>query len=238
MPKLGKIRDLLTIYGIFGVLEEVSDRRKCWTLSSKLLNQNVSKTSISDATPYVMVCELANSDKEIFTNFRRCLEYRLVLEHVNRRFGKKYLQLASGNPNWRSYLGKINTQNRIGNPILKNFNGIGKTSPTSLRYLKVLTDLETLFGNLNGMNIAEIGAGFGGQAHAISSNFEIAKYSIFDLPEVNRLIKRFLASLINIDNFVFVDGRGDLSPNLKYDLVISNYAFSELNRETQEKYLN
>ena len=133
---------------------------------------------------------------------------------------------------------KINTQNRIGNPILKNFNGIGKTSPTSLRYLKVLTDLETLFGNLKGMNIAEIGAGFGGQAHAITSNFEIAKYSIFDLPEVNRLINKFLASLINIDNFVFVDGRGDLGPNLKFDLVISNYAFSELNRETQEKYLN
>lgn len=238
MPKLGKIRDLLTIYGVFGVLEEVSDRRKCWTLSSKLLNQNVSKTSISDATPYVMVCELANSDKEIFTNFRRCLEYRLVLEHVNRRFGKKYLQLASGNPNWRSYLEKINTQNRIGNPILKNFKGIGKTSPTSLRYLKVLTDLEELFGNLNSMNIAEIGAGFGGQAHAITSNFEIAKYSIFDLPEVNRLIKFFLASLINTNNFVFVDGRGDLNSNFKFDLVISNYAFSELNRETQEKYLN
>jgi putative sugar O-methyltransferase len=102
----------------------------------------------------------------------------------------------------------------------------------------VLTDLETLFGNLNSMNIAEIGAGFGGQAHAITSNFEIAKYSIFDLPEVNRLIKIFLASLLNTDNFVFVDGRGDLSPNLKFDLVISNYAFSELNRETQEKYLN
>ena len=238
MPKLGKIRDLLTIYGVFGVLEEVSDRRKCWKLSSKLSNQTVSKTSISDATPYVMVCELANSDEEIFSNFRRCLEYRLILEHVNKRFGKKYLQSASKSPNWRIYFETINTQNRIGNPILKNFNGIGKTSPTSLRYLKVLTDLETLFGNLNSMNIAEIGAGFGGQAHAITSNFEIANYSIFDLPEVNRLISKFLASLISIHNFVFVDGRGDLSPNLKFDLVISNYAFSELNRETQEKYLN
>lgn len=237
MPKLRKFHDLLTIYGLFGLIEEISDRRKCWVLSSKLSKESLSKTSISDATPYVLVCELAKTDNEVFDNFRRCMEYRLILEHVNKRFGNKYLQIALQHPNWKTYFEKIKSQNKVGNPILKKFKYVGNTSPTSLRYLKVLTDLERFFGNLDNFTIAEIGAGFGGQAHAITSNFNVNKYFIFDLPEVNWLINRFLINLIETNNYEFIDGREDLNLDQEFDLVLSNYAFSELNRETQEKYL-
>lgn len=218
-------------------MSEVIDRKRCWHLRELNSYDCLAKSSISDATSYINVCEIAVKKTEVFSKFRRCFEYRLILEHVSKRFGKKYLAIAQQNPNWKAYVNQIKSQNNIGNPILKKFRNVGHISPTGLRYLKVLVDLEKHFGNLDNFKIAEIGAGFGGQAHAIASNFQIAQYSIYDLPEVNELVKKFLCKLSDIEFFKFEDGRNIAFENVIYDLLISNYAFSELNRSVQENYL-
>ena len=237
MKLVRKLEDIQTIYGFFGLFSELVDRRRCWHLEGKFDRDINQKSSISDVASYVKICEIAVKDPLVFRNFRRCFEYRLILEHVSKRFGNIYLGLAQENPRWKSYVENIKLQNQVGNPILKFFNGVGKISPTGLRYLKVLVDLEKYFGNLNQFSIAEIGAGFGGQAHAITSNFHIRQYSIYDLPEINELVKKFLSQLSDIEFFKFEDGRNIAFENVTYDLLISNYAFSELNRSLQEKYL-
>jgi hypothetical protein len=60
-------------------------------------------------------------------------------------------------------------------------------------------------------------------------------YSIFDLPNVQILIAKYL-SAHEVDNVTFPDVH-ELD-SLSSDLVISNYAFSELPRNLQEIYLN
>ena len=236
MRYLIKIRRIWRIYGLFGAFQELAIRRSCWSVESAGPGANKSKTSISDATPYVRVCELAVADPTIFSKFRRCLEYRLILEHVTVRFGKKYLKIALKNSMALEYFKKIKLQNDIGNPVTFYFKTIGRTSPTTIRYLKVLCELLELFGPLDDFKISEIGVGFGGQAHAIAVNQNLKSYTLYDLPPVLKLTNKFLEELTNAAKFRFIDGR-DPEPTSS-DLLISNYAFSELTRKVQTMYLD
>jgi hypothetical protein len=69
-------------------------------------------------------------------------------------------------------------------------------------------------------------------------NDKLLKYehaTLFDLPFVNRLIKRYL-------NYTLLDGAYEATTineklPLNYDLVISNYAFSELPAALQRMYI-
>lgn len=230
-----KIRQAWLVYGFFGVVEEIFIRRTCWSIKDYSIDAKGKETSISDQNSYVQLCELAVANQGVFSKFRRCLEYRLILEHVTKRFGKQYLDIAVRNSDVLDYYDRIKIQNSIGNPVTFRYKKIGRTSPTTLRYLKVLVDLIELFGPLDNKVISEIGVGFGGQAHAIAVNQNIQKYLLFDLPPVLELNKKFLGAIGNIDKFEFIDGR---NPSERIsDLVISNYAFSELIRDVQLMYL-
>ena len=62
-------------------------------------------------------------------------------------------------------------------------------------------------------------------------------YTLIDLPEAIGLAERFLSNFDTCKgNVKFVDGL-HLYTNIYSDLVISNYAFSELQREVQDMYL-
>jgi hypothetical protein len=84
------------------------------------------------------------------------------------------------------------------------------------------------------MDIAEIGGGFGGQAAALRKLSGFKSYTIYDLPEVHELQSRFLKQNNLRDGVLYADGR--LAPSGKFDLVISNYAVSELQRGLQVAY--
>jgi putative sugar O-methyltransferase len=212
-------------------------------LNYRLLNDPVlntsdfaSGTSISDGTMYSIICKLSINDPNIFKNFRRYKSYFNVLEHVSKDYGKKYsLLLLAKDPNLKNYRNSKN-QNNIGNPLKFYYRNFGFTSPTLLRYLKVLQDLELLFGSIDNKTIVEIGIGYGGQAGTIMQNTKVAKYYLFDLEEVNMLASKFLNQLNLINNYSFFDGRNPAS--IQSDLVISNYAFSELTREVQDIYID
>jgi len=223
------------IYGFLGAVQEFLIRRTCWSIQDYSFEPDSKSTSISDQNAYVKICELAVSNEEVFSKFRRCHEYRLILEHVTKRFGKQYLAIAMKNANALEYYKKIEPQNKIGNPVTLRFNEIGYASPTTIRYLKVLIQLTELFGKLDGKVICEIGVGFGGQAHAITVNQKVKKYVLYDLPPVLELNKKFLGAIGSLDGFEFIDGR-DPSEN-NSDLLISNYAFSELAQDVQLMYL-
>ena len=101
--------------------------------------------------------------------------------------------------------------------------------------MKVYIDLEKNFGSLKNLNLVEIGVGFGGQASLISLLDKPLSYTFYDIPPVLKLAQKFTDELGVPGNFIFNDGRNPKLSNP--DLVISNFAFSELNRDVQDQYL-
>jgi len=87
---------------------------------------------------------------------------------------------------------------------------------------------------LKGGDLVEIGVGYGGQCRIIDllGVGELHSYTLLDVHVVVDLAEKYLkhfpitCKLLRSDVWF-----------AEYDLVISNYAFSELDRETQEFYL-
>ena len=123
----------------------------------------------------------------------------------------------------------------VGGPLLYSFEGLGLFSPTTLRYVKVLGDLQRLFGPLDGMRVHEIGVGYGGQCRVIQAAEVLRSYTLIDLQPALALAQRYLEHFPLAAPIDLVP-MNELKP-VCTDLVISNYAFSELRREVQDLYL-
>jgi hypothetical protein len=104
--------------------------------------------------------------------------------------------------------------------------------------LAVALEIENMFGIDGIEKIAEIGCGYGGQAKIMDSIFKIQTFDLFDLKDVQHLIKKYLGALSGDRKFKFPDLK-DLGnvQDPQWDLVISNYAFSELPAVLQREYL-
>lgn len=193
-------------------------------------------SSISDDDEYPLFCELASGDDAVFRRFRRSAIYMRILEHVTREQGRGYLREIERDATTLEALRPLLTAHDVGGPRTYRFPGVGIASPTTLRYVKVAADLRRLFGDLTGSRIAEIGIGYGGQARAITRMWDVARYELFDLPPTLKLARRFLTEAgAELPTFAFHDGRQPEPVDV--DLVISNYALSEVRREVQDAYL-
>ncbi len=205
---------------------------RSWNFKNLQSNKEIQqKTSISDTSLYFDFCTLASKDNQVFAKFRSCRQYQEILEHVDFNLGKKYLGLAIEN-GFSIQEVKILVDEDFGAPPRFSYGGIGRVSPTQLRYAKVLSEIEMLFGKLDGVNIVEIGVGYGGQAAQILLRHNVNSYLLVDLAPVVDLATKYINKRIKIDSDI-------LSKNIPYsqiDLLISNYAFSELSREIQEEY--
>jgi hypothetical protein len=126
---------------------------------------------------------------------------------------------------------------RIGQPILHKIKGLpSPVSTTALRYLKVALEIKALRGENLG-HVVEIGCGYGGQAVILDKVAEIQSYTFIDLWQVNMLIKRFIEASPLSCNYSVSTLREAFRPSNSWDLAISNYAFSELPKVLQKKYL-
>jgi len=193
--------------------------------------------SLSNNYYYPNFCLKASNDLKIFKNFRRNYDYQLILEHLSYNDGEKYLEEIRNNYQFLFHHFDIFRLNdNVGNPKTYEYNSIGKFSPTTLRYIKVLGDLIKHFNNLNNIKICEIGVGYGGQCRIINSYFKPSKYTLVDIKPALMLAQTYL------DNFVIQSSLEYKTMNeleyANYDLLISNYAFTELARDVQEIYLN
>jgi hypothetical protein len=155
--------------------------------------------------------------------------------------------------------------------MVHDFGGIiGSFSPTTLRYIAVASSLYSLFGDLSGWRVAEVGGGYGGQAYILLAIFRLKEYAIWDIPEASQLQRRYLQDRFNYGGTTTaaaapsgsggssgsdgvrtsntIQGRAhpELTTNFHstlnvlidkpFDLVISNYAISELGEEAQVAY--
>lgn len=221
--------------GFRGFFEEISNQSLIWDLPKKKNSLADHETSsISDKDGYREICELAAKNEDVRGRFKRNREYRLILEHVTAEQGKSYLSLISHNQEIMKNLTEISSREE-GGPLTYTFGGLGKISPTQIRYAKVLNDLNILFGDLSQMKIAEIGIGNGGQAIHLLNYYKEISYFGYDLGPILELSSILIKGFNPDFTITMFDGANPNPQNV--DLIISNYAFSELNLKTQEMYL-
>jgi putative sugar O-methyltransferase len=202
----------------------------------RALDQHRGRTSVTDVAAYTRVCDQAARDPAVFSSFKRHSNYTPVLEHVTREEGGEYLRIAlEQTPSLRSLLDRFRDNDRLGSPQVWDYGEQGAFSATTLRYVKVVSDLITLFGSLDGFQVAEIGCGYGGQCFTIHVASQPRSYTLIDLEPCLRLQSVYLNAL-GLDHLEFIPAEQPPEQGA-FDLVLSNYAFSECTREVQENYL-
>ena len=189
-----------------------------------------------DNGDYEAFCALAAADPRVFEVFRRSPTYKLVLEHVDMEMGAKYLlHVIQHYPKLLDSVDIFKKNDEVGSAEKVPYPGIGDMAPSTLRYMKVFGDLKAIWDNLSGKHIVEIGIGYGGQANVITSMFDVASYTLIDLPAVIALAKRYLSHFGKIEKFRFYSFC-DLPQIIKSDLFISNYALTEIDIPYQDYY--
>jgi len=205
--------------------------------SKKYYKTIYSYRSESDNGFYLPIIEKATNDHKTFKNFKNHPFYQEILEHVSYSQGKEYLDCIIKND--KNLLDKIDEflkNDKIGNPKKYYYKEIDKLiSPTTLRYIKVASDVKNIFSDKID-NIVEIGCGYGGQYLILDKLINIQNYLLIDLYEVTKFIEKYLECYV-LNSSYETKTINKISQNNSWDLVISNYAFSELPSETQYNYI-
>lgn len=222
--------------GLQGLVDSIINEKNKWSVKkykNLVGSGNTNKSSISDYEDYKLVCKLAATNEKIFSKFKSCREYQDILEHVSYEQGIQYLNLLENLTEEidQKTIGIIRQD--IGKPPKYSYGKYGRISPTNLRYATVTKQLFELFGSLDSFIVSEIGVGYGGQASQICLTWGIKKYNIYDLNEVIPLAKKYL---VKVCEYAPIESP-DPCTEIYSDLIISNYAFSELKREVQDIYI-
>ncbi len=201
------------------------------------------QTSISDDAHYPEFCYNAAKHDEIFKNFRRYVVYRAIVESCTDEEGMDYLEVILNDydfkitdAQWKDIL----LNDKLGNPIPCTYefgNDVLTCSPMTLRYSKVFCDIVKLFDVNSLQTVTEVGVGYGGQCRILINALPIERYNLVDLPEALMLAEKFLTTLDTAGDIRYIDGT-HLYNDLPCDLLISNYAFSELTKAVQKFYID
>jgi hypothetical protein len=205
-------------------------------LGGPYLLQAAGQSSVSDLPSYREFCAKAVSDQTVFDRFRGSGDMIGVVELRYLDLGWDYIRYINlYYPFLLDSLREFRKSDDIGDPPLFDYVPFGSFSPNTLRYIKILGDLISFFGDLSGSSILEIGGGFGGQCKILADYFALKEYTIVDLPEPLLLSKKYL-DIFGVQNVCYI-------PYTKIeekqsDLIISNYAFSELQKHVQDEYFD
>ena len=184
------------------------------------------------ATPYLNVCNYAANSDEFFKQFKSHPAYRHVLEHVSFEEGQQYLKEID--IDYLDKLDEVKENDSLGSPVIYEYPSVGEISPTTIRYIKNTSDIINKFGT-SFDSIVEIGGGYGGLCKVISSFIKFEQYLLLDLEECNLLSRKYL-SHFNLPTLSYRSEEID-EIDENFDLLISNYAFSECHKEVQQDYI-
>jgi len=186
----------------------------------------------SAVVPYLSACRAAAQGSDFFRGFKSHPAYRHVLEHVSYEEGQQYLDEVE--IDYKDKLDEIKENDALGTPVTCSYKGVGTISPTTVRYLKNTSDIVNKFGT-SFDSIVEIGGGYGGLCKVMSSFVKFENYLLIDLEECNMLSRKYLSNFDLPTMSYQAEEIVDVEEN--FDLLISNYALSECNRETQMMYV-
>lgn len=186
---------------------------------------------------YLQVCKEAVEDDKVFRYFKSDKRFTSILEHCRIDIATNYLnQIKKDNPNLLN-IKAFKDNDKFGDAKLQSikYNGQNyKYSTSTLQYIGVLSNLIKYLPSLNNMHIVEIGGGYGGQCKIIYDYFKPKSYTIIDLPEVCDLQKKYL-KLSDID---IISIHAEDVNEIDSDLIISNYALTEVREPLLSKYTN
>lgn len=189
------------------------------------------------AENYITAIENMLLTEENFLNFRSTTGgYAPILEHLTRNEGQIYANYILENyPELLSHLDKFKENDFLGNPILFEYENLGKFSPTTLRYIKFLGDIRKIFGDLDNIHLVEIGGGYGGLTKMLSNFYDFRTVKLFDLRKPLLLQKKYLNHFsIDVELYTYED----MFKIHENTLVISNYAWCECDRNTRNLYVD
>jgi len=197
-------------------------------------------TSCTESIEYFKEsCKLAATNNAFFNGFKRNEIITKVFEHVHPSFAHSLANFILETNFDLTKLSKCKENDEQGAPLTVNLEEpFGRISPSTLRYIKTLSDIIRLHGPtiLENKKIIEIGGGYGGLAKVICEYFNVKEYILIDLPEVLMLAEKYLKKYPNLDCVTFL-APNQLKDNETYDYVISTYAFTECRKSVQEIYL-
>lgn len=196
--------------------------------------ENWSCLTSEDTTPYAEICIEAVEDDKVFQNFKKDSRYTAILEHVSPEHGQRYFNGIMQYELDDELIELFKENDKIGGSSLIDYGEpFGKVSPSTLRYVQNTLDIAHFVGEGEVNKIVEIGGGYGGLCKTISCLCDFDEYHIYDIEPASKLQKKYLSNFDVIDRVSF-----HMEPEIieEVDLVISNYAYSELNEELQEAY--
>lgn len=147
-----------------------------------------------------------------------------------------YLMAESMGPAMFERLKKVKGRMK-GHPIGIMYKG----EPVCLDYLQAVFEVDFMdyYVNIDGLDILEIGAGYGRTAHTILSNYNVRSYTIADLENCLALAYRYLEEVLPAETFnkiKFVPIE-EQSLSADFDLCVCIDAFSELDEGEAEQYV-
>ena len=206
------------------------------------------RTSVTDVDGYREFCYMASRHDEIFKNFKSNPICRWAIEYASGQQGRDYFLKILSNADFKISFEQFKNfllNDAVGGPVLDNTYQVSDLkitcSPTTLRYIKVLSDIVTYFDIDKIKSVSEIGVGYGGQCRILKCLLDIKIYNLIDLPEVLMLAEKFLDATNTSQYYLggglrFIDGT-HLYHEVESDFFISNYAFSELQTSVQDAYI-
>ena len=198
---------------------------------------------------YIDLVNQAVNNEEIFKIFKSHNNYTGILEHVSQYQGQQYLfeinkYTKLPNELWEQFL----LNDSIGSPNKYLYElpiGNKYVSPTTLRYIKFSLDIINFIKNhvqKNGINIVEIGGGYGGLCKVLLDiceyyGIDIYEYTIYDLEDVSKLSKKYLDTIPHgkCDN-LRTGTLVNCEPPSRIDLVLAFYSYSEISEEFRKLY--
>ncbi len=222
-------------------IENIKNKKQEKEMKANLLVDKSLSTRDNILKNYLQVCKDASEKSDVFIKFKSEPAYKEVLEHLSVRLGQKHLEsICKLKLDWLLDVTSIWENDTYGNPELY-LHGVSEKlqfscSPTTMQYLSVVANLIHYFGSLDKWDIIEIGGGYGGQCKVLQDVFEVNSYDIIDLEEAGMLQRKYLSTL-NVKSFRTFSPSFKMSDNTSYDLVISNYALTEVSIEDQDSYV-
>ncbi len=216
---------------------------RAWSETGNLLAREADITgsadehgsSISSSMPWAAICTAYAEGRVASTGFRRTTAVRDIVETVGATEGRFYAKrIREWDEGWL-YDKKVRRIDTWGDPIRWPSFLLGTRhafSPTTLRYLATALWLKQNGLVTEGSCITEIGVGFGGLA-AMNAIVSGASTTLVDLLQVEKAAMRMMKENDLGERAVI----GSQALTGADSLVISNYAFTELNASIQQDYL-
>lgn len=195
-------------------------------------------SSSSDRQSYIDACINAVNNEPGFDRFKNDGRYREILEHVGRDDGMTYFQAIKDHPIFVDNINEFRKNDSLGSPSTYTYQGLGNWSPTTLRYIYILTQIVKNFGDLTGKKIVEIGGGYGGQRYILDCIFPNLDYTIIDIDCASKLQEKYLdrIGLKDKTKLIAFENWQSNPTIIESNLCISNWAFSECKEDVRTLY--